>query len=193
MKRNFLKILLTFLILFSISNVYANSPTDLNEKETLPEELLNDLNLVKLQLLEQDALEQYQMFEDVIINNYFDSSDNQKSIETFQLRASSNNKVRQYRKDSVDMRETYLTPSEVAQLYDALSAPDIKKSIVSSLMGSFSSPFGLTGILQDYTVRKPLYDLKEKNLPGLIIESIDRNDLNRYTIVVSRWYGYPKW
>ena len=193
MKRNFLKILLTFLILFSISNVYANSPTDLNEKGTLPEELLNDLNLVKLQLLEQDALEQYQMYEDVIINNYFDSSDNQKSIETFQLRASSNNKVRQYRKDSVDMRETYLTPSEVAQLYDALSAPDIKKSIVSSLMGSFSSPFGLTGILQDYTVRKPLYDLKEKNLPGLIIESIDRNDLNRYTIVVSRWYVYPKW
>lgn|GEM_PF-6434263 len=178
MKANFLKILLTFLILFSISNVYANSPTDLNEKETLPEELLNDLNLVKLQLLEQDALEQYQMYEDVIINNYFDASDNQKSIETFQLRASSNNKVRQYRKDSVDMRETYLTPSEVAQLYDALSAPDIKKSIVSTLMGSFSSPFGLTGILQDYTVRKPLYDLKEKNLPGLIIESIDRNDLN---------------
>lgn len=160
MKRNFLKILLTFLILFSISNVYANSPTDLNEKGTLPEELLNDLNLVKLQLLEQDALEQYQMYEDVIINNYFDSSDNQKSIETFQLRASSNNKVRQYRKDSVDMRETYLTPSEVAQLYDALSAPDIKKSIVSSLMGSFSSPFGLTGILQDYTVRDPLYKLK---------------------------------
>lgn len=37
MKRNFLKILLTFLILFSISNVYANSPTELNEKETLPE------------------------------------------------------------------------------------------------------------------------------------------------------------
>ena len=100
------------------------------------------------------------MYEDVIINNYFDSSDNQKSIETFQLRASSNNKVRQYRKDSVDMRETYLTPSEVAQLYDALSAPDIKKSIVSSLMGSFSSPFGLTGILQDYTVRDPLYKLK---------------------------------
>lgn len=160
MKRNFLKILLTFLILFSISNVYANSPTDLNEKGTLPEELLNDLNLVILQLLEQDALEQYQMYEDVIINNYFDSSDNQKSIETFQLRASSNNKVRQYRKDSVDMRETYLTPSEVAQLYDALSAPDIKKSIVSSLMGSFSSPFGLTGILQDYTVRDPLYKLK---------------------------------
>ncbi|MDU1955756.1 MAG: hypothetical protein E6746_09435 [Peptoniphilus lacydonensis] len=160
MKANFLKILLTFLILFSISNVYANSPTDLNEKETLPEELLNDLTLVKLQLLEQDALEQYQMYEDVIINNYFDSSDNQKSIETFQLRASSNNKVRQYRKDSVDMRETYLTPSEVAQLYDALSAPDIKKSIVSSLMGSFSSPFGLTGILQDYTVRDPLYKLK---------------------------------
>ncbi len=98
MKRNFLKILLTFLILFSISNVYANSPTELNEKETLPEELLNDLNLVKLQLLEQDALEQYQMYEDVIINNYFDASENQKSIETFQLRASSNNKVRQYEK-----------------------------------------------------------------------------------------------
>lgn len=111
MKRNFLKILLTFLILFSISNVYANSPTELNEKETLPEELLNDLNLVKLQLLEQDALEQYQMYEDVIINNYFDASENQKSIETFQLRASSNNKVRQYRKGSVDIRETYLTPS----------------------------------------------------------------------------------
>lgn len=190
MKKNFLKILLTFLILFSISNVYANSPTELNEKETLPEELLNDLNSVKLQLLEQDALEQYQMYEDVIINNYFDASDNHKSIQTF---ASSNNKVKQYRKGSVDVRETFLTPSEVAQLYDALSAPDIKKSIVSSIMGSFSSPFGLTGFLQEYTVRDPLYKLKQQNLPGYIIESIDRNDLNRYTVVVSRWYGYPKW
>lgn len=60
-------------------------------------------------------------------------------------------------------------------------------------MGAFSTPFGLTGFLQEVTVTKPLYDLKQKKLPGYIIESIDRNDLNRYNVVVSRWYGYPKW
>lgn len=179
-----------------MGNVYAinlNENDKVNEKQDLPIELLIDLNSVKKQLKEQGAIDKYSVYEQIIIESYFSINSTNVMPSSYTTNVSRNNKVKRYTKDNIEVRETFLNPYEVGQLYDALSRPNIIRNVVDILMGTFTAPFGLTSFLQEWTVRAPLFELKDRNLPGHIIESIDKEEFNRYTVVVSRWYNYPNW